>query len=113
MKAMDTENSGTTSRTYQYGGTLHPDEHYYIRRQADQQLMDLCVQGEYAHIFNARQTGKSSLLVRTRGELDTHGVQAVVIDLQKLGSVSDEDRWYYNVAHMIGEELALSTNLKE
>jgi hypothetical protein len=113
MKATDTENMGITTRTYQYGGTLDPNQNYYIRREADDKLLDLCLQGEYAHIFNARQTGKSSLLVRTRQELEKHGRQAIVIDLQQLGSVTEADRWYYNVAHMIAGKLDLTANLKE
>jgi hypothetical protein len=113
MKSMDSENAVTANRTYQYGGTLHPDQHYYIRRKADTQLLELCLKGEYAHIFNARQTGKSSLLVRTRAELEKQGVQAIVVDLQKLGSVSEANSWYYNVAHMIEGQLGLSANLKD
>ena len=113
MKSSDSEHEITPTRIYQYGGTLDPDQHYYIRRKADEQLLELCSNGEYAHIFNARQTGKSSLLERTRRELEKSGVQAVVIDLQKLGTVPEAERWYYNVAHMIAGKLDLNTNLNE
>jgi hypothetical protein len=101
-----------TTRSYRYGGPLVVGEDYYISRKADDQLLQWCMQAEYAYIFNASQTGKSSLLERTRHELDQRGIQAIYLDLQGLGSTGDAEKWYSNVADMIAEKLRLGTNVE-
>ena len=37
------------TRTYKAGGTLDPEENYYIHRKADDELLRWCLQGEYAY----------------------------------------------------------------
>ena len=100
----------STTRTYQYGGTLDPDRHYYVPRKADGQLLELCLRSEYAHIFNARQTGKSSLIERTRRELVKQpDVRAAYFSLEAIGTISNDDIWFSSVLGEISRELGLST----
>lgn len=101
-----------TTRLYRYGGPLVVGQDYYIPRKADDLLLKLCLQSEYAYIFNASQTGKSSLLERTRLELDRCGIQAVSIDLQGLGSTASAEEWYRNVADLIAAKLRIGADVE-
>ena len=97
------------TRTYQYGGTLDPDRNYYVPRRADDRLLQLCLRSEYAHIFNARQTGKSSLIERTRRELvNRQDVRAAYFSLEAIGTITDANIWFSSVLGEISRELGLS-----
>jgi hypothetical protein len=98
----------STTRTYQYGGTLDPDRHYYVPRKADTQLLQLCLRSEYAYIFNARQTGKSSLIERTRRVLvDEQNVRAAYFSLEAIGTIPESDMWFSSVLSEISREFSL------
>ena len=49
---------------YVTGGTLRPDAASYIDRQADKDLCDGLLNGEFCYILTSRQMGKSSLMAR-------------------------------------------------
>lgn len=51
---------------YQVGGSLSVDAPTYINRQADRELLTYLEQGDFCYVFNSRQMGKSSLLIRTK-----------------------------------------------
>jgi len=46
------------------GGTLEINAPSYITRQADEDLYQHLLKGNYCYVLNSRQTGKSSLLAR-------------------------------------------------
>ena len=54
---------------YQIGGTLRVTSPIYVFRQADSQIYEALKRGEFCYIFNSRQMGKSSLLVKTKYRL--------------------------------------------
>ena len=58
---------------YQIGGSLKQDAPSYIERKADSQLYEALLKGEFCYVFNSRQMGKSSLLVKTRARLQEDG----------------------------------------
>ena len=69
------------SQFFKVGGTLSLDAISYIKRPADEQLLQLTLTGEYCNVLTARQMGKSSLMVRTAQSLQEQGVRTAIIDL--------------------------------
>ncbi|NEO83637.1 MAG: hypothetical protein F6J87_05160 [Spirulina sp. SIO3F2] len=80
---------------YQVGGSLTTQSPSYITRQADADLYHALQQGEFCYVFNARQMGKSSLLVRTKHRLEAEGYRCTVIDITNIGSENiTPEQWY-------------------
>jgi len=61
--------SAPESNFYVTGGTLRHDAASYVERQADKDLLDGLLKGEFCYVLTSRQMGKSSLMVRTAQEL--------------------------------------------
>lgn len=77
------------------GGTLAADSPSYIRRPADAELLNACLSGQFAYVLSSRQMGKSSLVVHTLAALHDQGVQAVLIDLTRIGTDHPQaESWY-------------------
>ena len=75
----------TDSTFYVTGGTLRQDAACYVERQADKDLLDGLLKGEFCYVLTSRQMGKSSLMVRTAGKLREQGVRVAVLDLTAVG----------------------------
>ncbi|KAB8314144.1 hypothetical protein SD81_039800 [Tolypothrix campylonemoides VB511288] len=71
---------------YQVGGSLKPNAPSYVKRQADKQLYDALMVGEFCCVFNSRQMGKSSLRVQAMHELKQSGVSCAAVDITRIGS---------------------------
>lgn len=80
---------------YQVGGSLSQDNPYYVRRQADTDLYQALSNGQFCYVFNARQMGKSSLMVQVFHQLQQDGVYCAAIDLSRIGSETlTPEQWY-------------------
>ncbi|MBD2232107.1 AAA-like domain-containing protein [Phormidium tenue FACHB-1052] len=93
-------------------GTVQAQDGLYLTRQADEELFQLCRRGEYAYILTSRQMGKSSLMVATAERLQGEGVQAAIVDLQRLGAqTTTADKWYFGLLTELARKLRLLPEL--
>ncbi len=84
---------------YHVGGSLSIGAPSYVERRADQELYEALLNGQFCYVFNARQTGKSSLRVRMKHRLKQAGFACASIDVTNIGSERvTPQQWYKGVA---------------
>ena len=97
---------------YQIGGSLKRYASSYIERKADSQIYHELIRGEFCYVFNSRQMGKSSLLVRTRDRLQKEGFLCTTIDMTNIGSENITPlQWYKGVVGDIWASFGLSEEI--
>ncbi|MGK7929567.1 MAG: AAA-like domain-containing protein [Spirulina sp.] len=89
-------------------GSLKANDPTYVWREADDELFDKLMAGEFCYVLNARQMGKSSLCVRTVKRLREVGVACGAIDLSGFQRVGEPLEWYKNIIHRMMKALQLS-----
>jgi tetratricopeptide (TPR) repeat protein len=98
-----------TSQFFTVGGTLPLDAAYVVRR-TDEQLLHATLTGEYCNLLTPRQTGKSSLMVRTAARLRREGARTATIDLTDIGTELDAEAWYLGLVTRLKDQLGLSVD---
>ncbi|MBI2927781.1 MAG: AAA-like domain-containing protein [Verrucomicrobia bacterium] len=103
----------TTGSFFVTGGTLRSDAPSYVERQADQDLLQSLLAGEFCYVLTSRQMGKSSLMVRTATKLRERGVHVVALDLTAIGQNLTPEQWYDGLLSRIGRQLNLEDELED
>ncbi|MBD2772296.1 AAA-like domain-containing protein [Iningainema tapete] len=80
---------------YIFSGSLPENASTYVKRSADDELYELLTDLKFCYVLNSRQSGKSSLRVRTMSRLTDAGVVCASIDLSSVSIQSaTQENWY-------------------
>jgi WD40 repeat protein len=94
---------------YQVGGSLDEIHPTYIKRQADEDLYENLLAGNFCYVLTSRQMGKSSLRVRVKKRLEEDGFRCSSIDLTEIGSHNiTVSQWYYAILDRLIVDLELT-----
>ena len=96
---------------YQIGGSLPSDSPTYVVRQADSDLFNALLNGEYCYVLNSRQMGKSSLRIQTMCNLQKQGIACAEIELNGIGSQQiTAQQWYGGIIQELISGFDLQVN---
>lgn len=102
-------------KTYEYrvGGGLPEHAPSYAVRQADRDFYECLKAGDFCYVFNSRQMGKTSLLVRTLHQLRSEGIACTTIDISGRGSSDLQvDQWYAGIVYTLIKDFNLANPLQ-
>ena len=94
---------------------MQPETPSYIVREADRELYEHAMAGDFCYVLTSRQMGKSSLMARTDRYLRAQGRRTAILDLTRIGTDKSSERaadaWYYGVMHRILRSLGSKIHL--
>lgn len=93
---------------YIFSGSLPENASTYVIREADAQLYEGLKAGKFRYVLNSRQSGKSSLRVRTMQRLRDDGVQCAAVDLSAGGIQNvPPEQWYADLIDTLIDSFGL------
>ncbi|NMG22581.1 AAA-like domain-containing protein [Brasilonema bromeliae] len=93
---------------YRFSGSLPEEATTYVTREADGELYEGLKAGKFCYVLNSRQSGKSSLRVRTMRRLRDAGVECAAIDLSAGGIQNvPPEQWYADLIDTLIESFGL------
>jgi hypothetical protein len=93
---------------YIFSGSLPENASTYVTREADADLYAGLTAGKFCYVLNSRQSGKSSLRVRTMQRLREDGVQCAAIDLSAGGIQNvPPEQWYADLIDTLIDSFAI------
>ncbi|MBP5976544.1 AAA-like domain-containing protein [Brasilonema sp. CT11] len=93
---------------YIFSGSLPEEATTYVTREADGELYQGLKAGKFCYVLNSRQSGKSSLRVRTMRRLRESGVECSAIDLSAGGIQNvPPEQWYADLIDTLIESFGL------
>ncbi|BAY49206.1 putative Chase2 sensor protein [Scytonema sp. HK-05] len=96
---------------YQPGGSLPPNAPTYIVREADSELYNALLVGEYCYVLNSRQMGKSSLRIHTMFKLQAQAIACAEIELSGIGTQEiTAQQWYGGIIQELISGFELKVN---
>ena len=99
---------------YIFSGSLPENASTYVKREADDELYHALQQGKFCYVLNSRQSGKSSLRVRTMSRLSSAGVECASIDLSSVSIQSaTQENWYADLIVKLIDSFALELDFKD
>ncbi|BDI20659.1 hypothetical protein ANSO36C_64610 (plasmid) [Nostoc cf. commune SO-36] len=98
---------------YIFSGSLPENASTYVKREADDELNKALLQGKFCYVLNSRQSGKSSLRVRTMSRLSEAGVECASIDLSSINiQTATQENWYADLIVKLIDSFALDVDFK-
>lgn len=104
--------STTEAAFYFTDGTMGIGLPSYVERQADRDLFQGLLRGEFCYVLTSRQMGKSSLMVHTTQKLRHAGARAIALDLTANGQNVTPEQWYDGLLSRAGRQLQLEDELE-
>lgn len=100
------------SSPFQVGGSLTSDSTLYVQRHADTEITDALTNNELCYIFNTRQIGKSSLLLKTKNHMQSLGYRCSYVDVSRIGSINiSSEQWYAGLAFELWRNFSLPAGM--
>jgi CHAT domain-containing protein len=99
---------------YIFSGSLPENASTYVAREADEELYEALRQGKFCYVLNSRQSGKSSLRVRTMSRLSEAGVECASIDLSSVSIQSaTQENWYADLIVKLIDSFDLDVDFQQ
>jgi hypothetical protein len=99
---------------YIFSGSLPENASTYVTREADTQLYEGLKAGKFCYVLNSRQSGKSSLRVRTMQRLRSERVECAAIDLSAGGIQNvPPEQWYADLIDTLIDSFALDLDFAD
>ena len=99
---------------YIFSGSLPENASTYVKREADEELYEALHQGKFCYVLNSRQSGKSSLRLRTMSRLSADGVECASIDLSSINIQSaTQENWYADIITKLIDSFVLDVDFED